>query len=98
LGIFAFSWCLCVVNRGEVVVECVVNVVCCRSLFRGLKVGHLFQLYFQTADTEYRGFLSAWARFGRFGMTGAISNGEATYSSLTIIDVLSCCTGRIVAS
>jgi hypothetical protein len=46
LGIFAFLWCLYVVNRGEVVVECVANVVCCRPLFRGLKMGHLFQLYF----------------------------------------------------
>jgi hypothetical protein len=39
----------------------VANVVCCRSLFVGLKVGHLFQLYFQTADTEVRGFLFAQA-------------------------------------
>jgi hypothetical protein len=61
LGIFAFLWCLGVVNRGEVVVECVANVVCCRSLFGGLKVGHLFQLYFQTADTDVRGFLFAQA-------------------------------------
>jgi hypothetical protein len=46
LGNSRFLWCLCVVNRGEVVVECVANVVCCMPLFKGLKVGHLFQLYF----------------------------------------------------
>jgi hypothetical protein len=45
-GYSRFCGGLCVVNRGEVVVECVANVVSCRPLFKGLKVGHLFQLYF----------------------------------------------------
>jgi hypothetical protein len=46
LGILSFFACFVVVNRGEVVVDCVVNVVCRLPLFRRLKVGQLFQLYF----------------------------------------------------
>jgi hypothetical protein len=46
LGVLRFLVCFVVVNRGEVVVDCVVNVVCWLPLFRRLKVGQLFQLYF----------------------------------------------------
>jgi hypothetical protein len=35
-------WCFC----GEVVVDCVANVVNCRTVFAVLKMGHQFQLYF----------------------------------------------------
>ena len=48
LGYFDFLWCLWMVNRGEVVVICVANVVNGRSLFRGRKIGHSFQLYFSS--------------------------------------------------
>jgi hypothetical protein len=46
LGIFEFFVCFVMVNRGEHVVDCVVNVVGYRSLFLGLKIGQLFELYF----------------------------------------------------
>jgi hypothetical protein len=46
LGIFEFLVCFVMVNRGEFVVDCVVNVVSLLSLFRGLKMGQLFELYF----------------------------------------------------
>jgi hypothetical protein len=46
IGVFSFLASFVVVNRGEVVVDCVVNVVCWLPLFRRLKVGQLFQLYF----------------------------------------------------
>src|ERR1700733_268037 len=46
LGVLSFLACFVVVNRGEVVVDCVANVVCWLSLFRRLRVGQLFQLYF----------------------------------------------------
>jgi hypothetical protein len=38
--------CFVMVNRGAFVVDCVVNVVCWMSLFRGLKMGQRFELYF----------------------------------------------------
>jgi hypothetical protein len=46
LGIFEILVCFVVVNRGEVVVDCVVNVVCWLSLFRRLKVGQVFNFIF----------------------------------------------------
>jgi hypothetical protein len=46
LGFFEFLVCFVMVNRGEVVVDCVVNVVCWLSLFRRRKIGQVFQLYF----------------------------------------------------
>jgi hypothetical protein len=46
LGICAFSVCFVVVICGEFVVECVVNVVFYRTLFRGLKMGQVFEVYF----------------------------------------------------
>jgi hypothetical protein len=46
LGFFEILVCFVVVNRGDVVVDCVVNVVCWLILFRRLNVGQLFQLYF----------------------------------------------------
>jgi hypothetical protein len=46
LGILSFLVCFVVVNCGEVVVDCVVNVVGRLPLFCRLKVGQLFQLYF----------------------------------------------------
>jgi hypothetical protein len=45
LVFFDFLWCRRMVNRGEVVVECMANVVRCGSLFRSLNVGHLFQFF-----------------------------------------------------
>jgi hypothetical protein len=50
VGVFAggfakshvFLWCFC----GEVVVDCVVNVVSWRTLLWCGKIGQLFQLYF----------------------------------------------------
>ena len=47
-----FLVCFVVVNRGEFVVDCVVNVVFFRPLFRGLNVGQLFTLYFLTGQVE----------------------------------------------
>jgi hypothetical protein len=47
LGIFDFLWRLWMVICGENVVKCVVNVEKKPTLFRGCKIGHLFQLYFQ---------------------------------------------------
>jgi hypothetical protein len=41
-----FSRCFVVVLCGEFVVDCVAKMVRERSLFRGRKVGHLFELYF----------------------------------------------------
>jgi hypothetical protein len=46
LGIFEFLVCFVMVNRGEFVVDCVVNVVCWMSLFRGVKIGQVVELYF----------------------------------------------------
>jgi hypothetical protein len=46
LGIFQFLVCFVVVICGEFVVECVVNVVFYRTLFRGLKMGQVFEVYF----------------------------------------------------
>jgi hypothetical protein len=46
LGIFDFLWCLGAVICGENVVKCVVNAEKHPTLFRGGKIGQLFQLYF----------------------------------------------------
>jgi hypothetical protein len=51
-GVFEISWRNVVVICGEVVVNCVVNVVDLRTLFDRRKTGHLFQLYFQVGDAE----------------------------------------------
>jgi hypothetical protein len=48
LGFFGILVRFVVVNRGEVVVICVAKVVSKRSLFRGRKIGHSFQLYFSS--------------------------------------------------
>jgi hypothetical protein len=64
LGIFEILACFVVVNRGEVVVDCVVNVVCWLSLFGRLKVGQLFQLYFWVG-TLVRGSASVATAFAR---------------------------------
>jgi hypothetical protein len=45
-GFLRIVWCSVVVNRGEFVVNCVVNVVEKRSLFGVQKVGQGFELYF----------------------------------------------------
>ena len=46
LGVFAFLVCFVMVNRGEVVVDCVANVVEKLSLFGALNVGHHFWFIF----------------------------------------------------
>jgi hypothetical protein len=46
LVICQFLVCFVVVICGEFVVECVVNVVFYRTLFRGLKIGQVFEVYF----------------------------------------------------
>jgi hypothetical protein len=45
-GFLRILWCSEVVNRGEVVVECVVNVVTGWTLFPGWKSRQDFQVYF----------------------------------------------------
>jgi hypothetical protein len=45
-GVFELCGCTMMVNRGEVVVNCVVNVDGGTSVFQGRKIGHRFQLYF----------------------------------------------------
>jgi hypothetical protein len=59
VGIFEFLVCFAVVNRGEVVVECVANVGCSPPLFGGLKIGQYFELYFWT-DPAGGGFVGLW--------------------------------------
>jgi hypothetical protein len=49
LGIFQFLVCFVMVICGEFVVECVVNMVFYRTLFRGLKMGQVFEVYFGLA-------------------------------------------------
>ena len=56
LGICAFLVCFVMVNRGEFVVECVVNVVFYRTLFRGPKMGQVFEVYFLVAAVLGRGY------------------------------------------
>jgi hypothetical protein len=58
LGIFEFLVCFVMVNRGEFVVDCVANVVFLLSLFHGLKMRQLFQLYFLRGDVELKTALS----------------------------------------
>jgi hypothetical protein len=41
-----FLVCFVMVICGEFVVECVANVVFYRTLFRGLKMGQVFEVYF----------------------------------------------------
>jgi hypothetical protein len=48
-GCFGKNDVLVVVNRGEVVVDCMVNVDIWMSLFRGLRIGHLIEIYFSKA-------------------------------------------------
>jgi len=45
------TWCFC----GEFVVDCVVNVVSFRSLFRGWKMGQSLRIYFLVVggDSEW---------------------------------------------
>jgi hypothetical protein len=45
-GVLAILVVLTMVKRGEFVVNCVVNVVDCRSLLWSLKVGQGFEVYF----------------------------------------------------
>jgi hypothetical protein len=52
LGYFAFLVCFVLVNRGEFVVDCVVNVVSGRPLFRGLKTGQLLNFIFDRSRSE----------------------------------------------
>jgi len=54
-GVFEISWRNVVVICGEVVVNCVVNVVNLRTLFDHRKTGHLFQLYFQVGILRLEG-------------------------------------------
>jgi hypothetical protein len=51
-GIFEILLCFVVVICGEVVVKCVVNVVCWMTLFARFKLRHLFQLYFSAGKWE----------------------------------------------
>jgi hypothetical protein len=46
-GVLAILVCIVVVNRGEVVVNCVVNVDSGRTLLWSLKIGHGFEVYFE---------------------------------------------------
>jgi hypothetical protein len=50
LGICVFLVCFVLVIRDEFVVECVANVVFYRTLFRGLKMGQVFEVYFLVAS------------------------------------------------
>jgi hypothetical protein len=54
LGIFQFLVCFVMVICGEFVVECVVNVVFYQTLFRGLKMGQVFEVYFLVAAVWVR--------------------------------------------
>jgi hypothetical protein len=63
LGICQFLTCFVMVLRGAFVVNCVVNVVGWMSLFRGLKMGQVFELYFWMGVGE--GFYAAKARSAR---------------------------------
>jgi hypothetical protein len=47
LGILTIFGCSVVVNRGEVVVNCVVDVDSGTPLLWSLKVGHRFEVYFE---------------------------------------------------
>jgi hypothetical protein len=51
--------CFVVVNRGEVVVDCVANVVEKLSLFGALNVGHHIWFYFWGSDLEATGGIRA---------------------------------------
>jgi hypothetical protein len=46
-GVLAILVCIVVVNRGEVVVNCVVNVDSGTPLLWSLKIGHSFEVYFE---------------------------------------------------
>jgi hypothetical protein len=46
LGILTILVYIVVVNRGEVVVNCVVDVDSGMVVLRGLKTGHWFEVYF----------------------------------------------------
>jgi hypothetical protein len=46
LMVLAIPGCIVVVNGGELVVNCVVNVDSDRTLLWSLKVGHAFEVYF----------------------------------------------------
>ena len=48
-GVLAILVCIVVVNRGEVVVNCVVNVDSGTPLLWSLKIGHSFEVYFEGA-------------------------------------------------
>jgi hypothetical protein len=50
-GFLGFCRCTMMVNRGEVVVNCVVNADGGTSVFRGRKIGHHFQLYFLRGES-----------------------------------------------
>jgi hypothetical protein len=56
-----------VVLRGEFVVDCVVKMVMKRSLFRGRKTGHLFELYFGLGSLRWSRLLLGGGRGGGVG-------------------------------
>jgi hypothetical protein len=62
-GVFAFSWCLVVVNRGDVVVNCVVNRGALWTLFLPPKIFLHFQFFFGRSHFRARGFDEADASF-----------------------------------
>jgi hypothetical protein len=55
-GVFAFYGVLVMVNRGEVVVNCVVNRGAWTTLFCRPKACQLFEIFFLTRSDLARGF------------------------------------------
>jgi hypothetical protein len=55
-GVLAFSWCLVMVNRGDVVVNCVVNRGAWRTLFRRAKIFLFLKYYLGRVQFWTRGF------------------------------------------
>ena len=51
-GFLSFCDSTVMVNRGEVVVNCVVNADGGTSVFRGRKIGQHFQLYFFAGEVD----------------------------------------------
>ena len=54
-GVLRILVCFVVVNRGEVVVDCVVNRGVLHGVFRGRKTCHFFRIYFRCRDWVWSG-------------------------------------------